>query len=379
LHRLRPIIITLMLFAACPALAAPDFSAVDHLLEELVADGTVAGGSVLVLHHGEVVFETGFGFADLKSERPFRVDTPCVIASISKPLLATAAFRLAEQEKLKLEVPISEYLPEFKNLKTASGKTASRAPTMIELFTHTSGLRSDRSPDGRPWFASWTRGKPLAFVVAKYASDFPVKASPGVRYAYSGIGTDVAARVAEVAAAKPRNGLLIDEVCRPLGMAHTYYRDELSVKKLGPMPTRYFRAQDGGLRVSVKRRLPAADGYSASGGTIISTAPDLARWLLKFRNRGEHAGDRYLATATIDKMLAKAKLGSNAAGGFFIRQSGTDGKAKVIGHTGSSGTNCWIDFDNDLIGIVLTQTRGEDIRPFRAELEKRVTAAVVGR
>jgi len=368
-----------MLLAVYRAPAAADFAAVETFLGKSVADGTVAGGTVLVLHRGEVLFERAFGFTDLKTKQPFRVDTPCVIASISKPVLATAAFHLAEQNKLKLGVPISDYLPEFEGLKTASGKSASRAPTMIELFTHTSGLRSDRSPEGRPWYASWTRGKALSHVVARYAREFPVKASPGVRYAYSGIGIDVAARVAEVASGQPRNEWLVDELCRPLGMTHTYYRGEASAQALGPMPTRYFRSQSGVLRVSPKRPLAPRNTYSASDGSVISTAPDLARWLLMVRNRGEHEGKTYLAPETVEKMLHKTELGSNAQGGFFIRQSDAGGTPKIIGHTGSSGTDCWIDFDNDLIGIILTQTRDKDIRPFRNELEMRLTQAVAGR
>ncbi len=93
---------------------------------------------------------------------------------------------------------------------------------MVELFTHTSGLRNDESPGGRPWFAGWTKGKTLEEVVRGYAEKFPFKAPPGTRYAYSGIGTDVAARVAEFASGSCRNDLLLETVCRPLGMSHTY-------------------------------------------------------------------------------------------------------------------------------------------------------------
>jgi CubicO group peptidase (beta-lactamase class C family) len=100
---------------------------------------------------------------------------------------------------------------------------------VIELFTHTSGLRHDEAPGGRPWFASWTEGKTLAQVVKRYALEFPFMAQPGTRYAYSGIGTDVAARVLEVAAARPRNALIVIEVTKPLGMTQTFYRDANSI------------------------------------------------------------------------------------------------------------------------------------------------------
>jgi CubicO group peptidase (beta-lactamase class C family) len=374
------VLITVLLAITAHCVAAErSFAPVRAYLQESVADGTVAGGAVLVLQGGEVIFETGFGFADVKTKKPFRVDTPGVIASISKPLLGTAVFHLVEAGKLDIAVPISIYLPEFKDLKLESGAPVARAPTLLELFTHRSGMRNSEAPGGRPWFASWTEGQPLSFVVARYARTFPFKAAPGTRYAYSGIGTDVAARVAEVGAGKPRNELIVEEVCRPLGMTHTYYGDALRVKQGIPMPTRYYRGKSGELLASRKRPFPPPNTYSSSGGSIISTVGDLSRWLLMIRNRGVHGGQPYLAPETIGEMLNGDHGGKHAAGGFFIRRKGAGGRPLIVGHTGSSGTNCWIDFERDSIGIMLTQTRGKDIRPFRIELEKRITGCVAER
>jgi len=366
------LVVSPLLIATPFATGNPSFSAVQNLLTQSVADDTVAGGSLVVIHRGKTVFETGFGFADVKTRRPFRVDTPCVIASISKPLLGTAVFHLAEAGKLEITIPISEYVPEFAELKLESGTPVARAPTMVELLTHTSGIRNDEAPGGRPWYASWTKGQPLSFVVTKYAREFPFKAQPGTRYAYSGIGTDVAARVAELAAGKPRNEMLLEKVCEPLGMTNTFFMDSKRTEQADPMPTRYHRRKDGKLAASSKRTFPAPNTYSSSGGSIISTSADLSRWLLMIRNGGMHAGKAYLAPETIKQMLSGQRVGKNAKGGFFIRKDGTGDRPDVIGHTGSSGTNCWIDFENDIIGIMLTQTRGKDIRPFRIELEKRV-------
>jgi CubicO group peptidase (beta-lactamase class C family) len=367
--------LTALLFAA-PVSAAPDFVPARSFLQDVVAEGLVAGGSVLVLHRGEVVFGEGFGLADLQSKTPFELDTPVVIASLSKPLLGTAAFRLAEKGALKLSTPISEHLPEFGNRTLESGVALRRAPSMIELFSHISGMRADASPGGRPWFATWTKGKPLSWVVERFARDMPFEDQPGSRYAYSGIGTDVAARVLEVVARRSRNDLFSAEVSEPLGMTRTYYRDAESIKLLGQMPTRYYRSKEGALLATWRRPLPAAGDYTASGGTILSTAPDLARWLLMIRNGGRHEGTTYLAPDSIAEMLASVPRGSNARGGLAIRKRNGAGKALVVGHTGSSGTDCWIDFENDIIGILLTQTEGSHIKAFRIAMEKRITEGI---
>jgi len=376
---MRKAVFAIVLLVALSAGAAVDFAPVNRLLEKAVTEGTVAGGSVLVLHRGDVVFEEGFGFADIKTRAPFKADAPVIVASISKPLLGTAAFRLAEKGVLKLSTPISEYLPDFKATKLESGDSLVRSPTTAELFAHIAGTRNSEAPGGRPWFASWTAGKPLAHVVERYALEFPFAAQPGTRYAYSGIGTDIAARVLEVAAGQPRNVLFVAEVSKPLGMTRTFFRDASSVKRVGPMPTRYYRGKNGELAVSRKRHLPPTNTYSSSGGSVISTAPDLAKWLLMIRNHGRHEGHAFLAPETVANMLAEISPSRNARGGLFIRKKDESGKVIVVGHTGSSGTNCWINFEHDLIGIMLTQTRGKDIKPFRIALERLITECVANR
>ncbi|MEM7390920.1 MAG: serine hydrolase domain-containing protein [Verrucomicrobiota bacterium] len=352
--------------------AAMDFTPVGRMADEAVEQGKVAGGTVLLLRGGDVVYERSFGFADIESKTPFGVDSPVIIASISKPLLGTAAFRLAEQGRLNPEAPITAYLPAFADRKLESGEPLIRPPTTIECFAHTGGLRPAAAPGGLPWFSRWTQDVPLAVVVSRYAEDFPFKTQPGTKYAYSGIGTDVAARVLEVAAGQPRNELLRTVVAEPLGMKHTFYRDAESLQRLGAMPTRYRYGKNDRIIEDRKRFVPAKNMYSSSGGAIISTAQDLARWLLMIQNHGRHEGATLLKRETVVAMLAAHPPSSKARGGFSIRKKNERGEATVVGHSGSSGTNCWIDFDRDLIGVMLTQTRGRDIKPFRIRLEKKI-------
>lgn len=375
---MKILLFVVILLSGLRAFAAADFKPLSAFLGEAVSSSEVAGGSLLVLHRGEVVLKRGFGFADMKSKKPFQIDTPVVIASISKPLLGTTAFRLSEQGKLQVAGPITDYLPEFADRKLESGVPLKRPPTMLELFTHTSGIRRSEAPGGRPWFASWTKGKQLGEVVKRYAEEFPFEAEPSTRYAYSGIGSDVAARVLEVASKQSRNDLLRTQLVGPLGMDHTWYRDSVSLKKAGAMPTRYYRGKHGNLLVSRDRSVPPKNTYSSSGGSIISTAPDLARWLMMIRDEGrDQNGKPFLKPQTVAEMLKPFPRSQNSRCGLFIRKKDDKGKALVVGHTGSSGTNCWIDFENDIIGIMLTQTRGKDIKAFRTQIENRVRGILV--
>ena len=353
-----------------------DFSEVEQFLQDSVDQKKVAGGAVLLIQGDAILFETGFGFSHVNSQKPFTVDTPGVIASISKPMQGTVIFKLVEQGKLEMDRPIDTYLPKFGDAKLVTGKTIPRAPMLKELLTHTSGTRRDDDPQGRPWFAEWTKNQPLSVVVDRYASDYPFKAAPGTKYGYSGIGTDIAARVAEVASGKSRNELLVESLCQPLGMHDTFYWDNLRTKAYD-MPTRYYiGSETKKLRVYKQRPYPEPNTYSSSGGSIISTVHDMSRWLKMIRDEGKLDGVQYLKPETIQAMLQTTSIGKNAYCGFFVRERDDVGGIKRIGHTGSSGTNCWIDYEHNCIGIMLTQTRGKDIKAFRIELEKRLMQCI---
>ncbi|WP_149499363.1 serine hydrolase domain-containing protein [Roseiconus lacunae] len=370
--------VNLCLASLCVAETPPAFESVSAYLDQSVDDGVVAGGSLMVFHQGEIVYQTGFGYADIETKRPYLVDTPAVVASVSKPILGTLLHRLADQKIVELDAPIDRYIEEFKDCQLETGEPIKRAPTLTELLTHTSGLRNDEAPGGRVWYQPWATNQPLEFVVRRIATEFPFKRQPGTKLSYSGIGTEVAARVGEIVTDQPRNEMLLTHLCEPLGMTQTFYRDVVAVEKLkAPMPTRYYiGSKSGTLLVSRERLVPDKNRYSSSGGTIISTASDLLTWLLMIRNDGMHDGEEYLSDAICRRLLTEHEVGFAAKGGLFVRQRDESGKPTLFSHTGSSGTNVWFDVPSDTIGIMLTQTRGSDIRPFRIELQKRVTEAV---
>ena len=159
-------------------------------------------------------------------------------------------------------------------------------------------------------------------------------------------------------------------------MTDTGYRD---ANHLPPnMPTRYSLGKNGTLDPTNPRPIPPPGTYSSSGGSIISTAPDLASWLLMFRNDGMHDGKPYLYRETIYAMLTPIPKSQNTACGFFARRISKGGRPLVIGHTGSSGTDCWIDFENDIVGILLTQSSGAHTKALRLKVESLVTGLFTG-
>ena len=94
------------------------------------------------------------------------------------------------------------------------------------------------------------------------------------------------------------------------------------------------------------------------------------------RNNGIHDGKVFLASEWVTAMLRPHAFGEKAAGGLGVLARDESGNPVVYRHGGSTGTNVWIDFERDLIGIMLTQTSGSDIKSFRFELERLINVAV---
>ena len=97
-----------------------------------------------------VVFREAFGVADLDTKKPFTVDAPCRIASVTKPHTSTLLAMLVDQGKLSWDDPVDKYLPQFAKLTVKGKGPASRSPKIRELLSHTAGFpgNDERRTDG---------------------------------------------------------------------------------------------------------------------------------------------------------------------------------------------------------------------------------------
>ena len=118
-------------------LLAVDRDALRALLAKGVNDGDLAGGSLILVRRHETIFREGAGFADWRAKRPYDVELPCRIASISKSFVASLVARLVEAGKLDFEEPIDRWIPEFKDVRLASGRRSPRVPLVRECLAHT--------------------------------------------------------------------------------------------------------------------------------------------------------------------------------------------------------------------------------------------------
>lgn len=318
-----------------------------------VRAGLVPGGSLILLHQGEVIFRDGFGFAHLRDEQPFTADMQFRIASLSKSIIATLTVLLDDHGQLDLDAPIDRYLPSAKRLRLASGELPTRLPTIAECLKHTAGFACDYDEGGRPWLSLTGQDKSLEQVV-ELETAMPMTRSPGEAFAYSGIGYDIVGRVIEIVCNRSLNEVLQQELCQPLGMSQTtYYPDAAAVDE---MPSFYWQwRSDGGFRRQLHRK-PIPDGdYKSVGGGIVSTLDDLARFLLLHRNGGRVGSQLLINGRALDRIYQRQKPGAYYGLGFTLGPTGDDASAEWIFHSGSSGTMMWWDRQRDVIGIMATQ------------------------
>tara|TARA_B110000037_G_C17037519_1_gene472254 strand:+ start:417 stop:1082 length:666 start_codon:yes stop_codon:yes gene_type:complete len=103
----------------------------------------IPGGSLMIIHNGEVILQEGFGVASLESGEPFTANAPCRIASLTKPHTATTLALLAGEGKLSFSDPVSKYIPAFKELKVRGKDGAAKPITLAMCLSHTAGFASN--------------------------------------------------------------------------------------------------------------------------------------------------------------------------------------------------------------------------------------------
>ena len=185
-------------------------------LESQIAYRQLPGVVVGVVADQELVWARGFGFADIESGRPMTTETRFRMASHSKLFTATAVMQLREQGKIKLDDPVSEYLPWFQ-VRSAPDDP----PITVEhLLTHSSGLPREAGAHWTTW--EFPTDEQLRNLIPERTAAF----SPEVRWKYSNLAYSIAGKVIEVVSGQSWADYLRANIFHPLGMsASTVDRD----------------------------------------------------------------------------------------------------------------------------------------------------------
>ena len=344
---------------ASPQSEPPSIPAVRDQMQKLVDAKEIAGAVTLVATHDRVVHQDATGFADIASKRPMRPDSMFWIASMTKPITATAVLMLQEDGKLSVDDLVEKYLPEFAKLKSESGEPAKI--TIRQLLTHSSGLAEATVDESR-------NVETLAGIIPFYVNK-PLQFTPGSRWAYCQSGINTAGRIIEVASGKSFDEFLADRLFRPLEMKDTTFTP--TDEQISRLATSYRRSDQGELNSTdtpfLSKGGTARKRFPAANGGLFSTAPDYARFCQMILRGGEFAGKRYLKPESVELMTTlqsgQLKTGFTEGCGWglgwcLVRapQGVTATLSRgTFGHGGAYGTQAWVDPQKGRIQILMVQ------------------------
>jgi CubicO group peptidase (beta-lactamase class C family) len=188
----------------------------DAWIREQMATRKIPGMAVAVVQDGKVVFDCGYGLANVELQVPVTPQTRFIIASTTKAWAATAIMTLVEQGKVGLDQPIGELLPDL---------PASWRPVSVRrLLSHTSGLPDVSVSSNTPELLAYTRDSALMLAAAKPA-DFPV----GTQWAYNQTNYVLLGMIVDRVTGTPFMTWIIDHLAKPLGLTSPIFGDSRAV------------------------------------------------------------------------------------------------------------------------------------------------------
>ena len=306
--------------------------------------GVVVG----VVADQELVWAAAFGMADTGRRTAMTTGTRFRMASHSKLFTATAVMQLREQGKLRLDDPVSKYLPWF---QVKSAEAEDPPITIEELLTHSSGLPREA---GSHWTTfEFPTGEQLRGLMTERQAPF----SPDVRWKYSNLAYAIAGQVIETVSGQTWADYVEQHIYKPLGMSAS------SVDRNVPeLATGYGRLMPDGSR-AVNPFIDARGLAAATG--ITSTVEDMAKFVSAQFRKGRMGGRQILSTGSLREMHRVRVLESNwtqgNAIGFAVRRE----RDKVfVSHGGSYPgyqTNTLLNLESKVGVIVLTNA--DDANP----------------
>jgi serine beta-lactamase-like protein LACTB len=263
---------------------APDLrTRIESAVSKFMSTTAAPGVSVAVVFDGKRAWSAGFGMADLENNVPVTPETLFRLASVSKPITATAAMHLWEQGKLDLDAPIQKYCPAFPQKEWPISTR--------QLLAHLGGIRHYKadSPDDLETNNTRHFDDPITGGIQFFAKD-PLVAKPGTEFHYSTQGFTLIGCAIEGASGEKYITYIRQTIFQPAAMTHTQWDDRFAVI---PHRTRFYSKTKSGA-VQNSEFLDAS--YKIPGGGWLSSADDMANFEVAI------LADRLLSRRTRDAM-----------------------------------------------------------------------------
>jgi CubicO group peptidase (beta-lactamase class C family) len=337
------------------------------VLADGIEHGDAPGAVARVLWRGKVVLDEALGWAEVEPDRrEMQLDSIFDLASLTKPLAATPVLlQLIERGEMELGRPIRDYLPELRDRAVGGA-------SIFQLMTHTSGIRAHMK--------LYLQARDREAVV-RAIGDLGLDHQPGTLVEYTCLGFILLGIAAERVTGEPLDSLANRMVFKPLGLRDTGYLldrpgDRFAATENG---NGYERAGLDGESGFSDWRAGYAPGtvhdgnaYYAMGGVsanagLFGTTGDVARLGQMWLAGGELDGARILSPESVQLATLNLTPSLNLARGLGWQivtpgatddnghwSSGTRFSPRTYGHTGFTGTSIWIDPDDEIVAVLLT-------------------------
>ena len=343
------------------------FEKIQNLVLEAIEDGAFPGANYAIILKDKAYVNSLGKKALFPNVEENDLSTIYDMASLTKVICTTTAIlQLMEEGKLRLANPIKKYLPDFpyENM------------TVFDMVTHTSGLYPDvfnvckLKSEAQFWEQAYTMG---------------LKDEKNKRIIYSDIGFAILGKVVEVISKQPLNVYVEEHIFKPLNMVDSGYlpKDEM---RCAPTEERNDEMFQGIVRGKVHDETAYCLGGVAGHAGLFSTISDVVKFVQMIMNNGTLKGVKILSKASIDALyrpLVEDPSGNMIDGerrtiGWINRTnngpSGDLTSLNTILHTGFTGTNIWIDRDNE-IGFAMLSNRVHPTRGNGKHIEVRARIA----
>jgi len=384
-----------------------------------VGNGHIAGAVFMVARDGKLAYSDAVGFRDPVKRKPMTMDAIFRIYSMSKPLVSVAAMMLVEDGAMQLTDPVTKFLPSLKNLNVsvanidaASGNTtytlvpAAREMTVQDLLRHTAGLAYGEITANVPVKEAYAKGG-LYSTTTNFDirgltppqqidtfSQAPLAHQPGTVWEYS-LASDLLGRVIEAASGQRLADFLEKRLFKPLNMPDSGFRvppQDLD-RVAEPLPTDASGNKTTQLiDVAVE---PANDSGGAGG---VSTAADYLRFSQMLLNGGELGGKRVMSRSSV-ALMASDHIGTRIQAvltpgelllgtpgytfglGFAVREeqgiAGVPGSRGEFMWDGYAGTFFWIDPEDRIVAVLMSQAPGPMRAYYRKLFKQLVYASII--
>jgi CubicO group peptidase (beta-lactamase class C family) len=294
--------------------------AIDQFVRGWMAANGVPGLALAVTQDTHIVHLQGYG--DAGNGRPVTPDIQFLVASLSKSFTALAVLQLVEDGRVNLDAPVAAYLPEF----TVADRAQAGRITVRMLLNQTSGMADAGFPKvGPPEAPTTLAGRVTNLRAAKLVSE------PGTAFHYFDPNYAVLARLVEVVGGRPFSAYLRSHVLNPLAMTAT-----TSVVTAAQAPSAApDLAQGHILAFGVPMTRKELDGSLGGSGGVISTARDMATWLILHNQQGTFQGRSLLSPRAIELSHTPPPGIDTAYAMGWTRQPGSP---PVIEHSGVLST-----------------------------------------